>query len=79
MNEINCIKKDQSLIHVTKNFLDFGIVPLNFAGVRRGSREKTFSDSHFACFGEITHFKGLNSCIVFFVECNNINFCNAVW
>ena len=26
-----------------------------------------------------THFKGLNSCIVFFVECNNINFCNAVW
>ena len=33
-----------------KNFLDVGIVALNFAGVRRGSREKTFSDSYFACF-----------------------------
>ena len=46
MNEINCIKKDQSLIHETKDLLDFGIVALNFAG----SREKTFSDSHFAYF-----------------------------
>ena len=25
------------------------------------------------------HFKGPNPCIVFFVECSNINFCNAVW
>ena len=32
MKEINCIKKDQSLIHATKNFVDFGIVYLNFAG-----------------------------------------------
>ena len=41
-----------------KNFLDFGIVALNFAGVRRGSREKTFSDSILLAFGEITHFEG---------------------
>ena len=64
MNEINCIKKDQSLIHATKNRPEKTIgpvhslksslilesLPLNFAGVRRGSREKTFSDSYFACF-----------------------------
>ena len=38
MNEINCIKKDQSLIHETKNFFDFGIVALNFAGEDRERR-----------------------------------------
>ena len=50
MNEINSIEKDQLLTHATKNFLDFGIVALNFAEEDRYSREKTFSDSRFACF-----------------------------
>ena len=50
MNKINCNKKDQSLIHATKNFLDFGIVALNFAGEDRERRHSAFSDSHFACF-----------------------------
>ena len=77
MNGINYIKKDQSLIHAIKNFLDFGIVALNFAGE---DRERRHSVIHILlAFGEITHFKGLNSCIVFCVECNNINFCNPVW
>ena len=54
MNEINCIKKDQSLIHATKNFLDFGIVALNFAGE---GRERRRSVIHILrAFGEITHF-----------------------
>ena len=50
INEINCIKKDQSLIHSTKTSSILGIVALTFAGVRRarGSREKTFSGSYFA-------------------------------
>ena len=38
MNEINCIKKDQSLTHATKNSLDVGIVALNFAGEDRRRR-----------------------------------------
>ena len=48
MNEINCIKKSVADT-CDKNFLDFGIVALNFAGVGRGSREKTFSDSILFC------------------------------
>ena len=74
MNEINCIKKDQSLIHATKNFLDVEIVgvALNFAGKDRVKRL-------LLAFGEITHFKGLNSCIAFCFDCNDINFCSAVW
>ena len=45
-----------------KSFLDAGIVALNFAGEDR--------DIHILlAFGEITHFKGLNSCIVFCFDC----------
>ena len=39
MNEINCMKKDQSLIHATKKFSRcWGIVALNFAGKDREKR-----------------------------------------
>ena len=64
MNKIDCIKKDQSLIHhMRQNFLDCGIVALrlnfDFVVVRRGSRE----DRHslipiLLAFGEISHFEG---------------------
>ena len=55
-----------------KNFLDVGIVALNFVGeVREGIHI-------LLAFGEITHFKGPNSCIAFCFDCNNINFCSAV-
>ena len=72
MNEINCIKKDRSLIHVTKYFLDLGIIALNFAGEDRGRRHSLIHI--LLAFDEITHLKGLNSCNIFCVECNNINF-----
>ena len=64
-----------------KNFLDVGIVALNFAGEEAGEdREKRHSVIHILlAFGEITHIKELNSCIVFSFDCNNINFCSAVW
>ena len=50
------------------------IVALNFA---REDREKRHSE--FAAFGEVAHFKGLSSCIVFCLDCSNINFCSVVW
>ena len=41
MNEINCIKKGQSLIHATKTFRHCW--NRCFERCRRGSREKTFT------------------------------------
>ena len=43
MNEINCTKKDQSLIHATKTSSILESVGLNFAGVRIGSRDNVHS------------------------------------
>ena len=51
MNEINCVKKDQSLIHATKKF-----------SLTLGSQERIKrKDIHILlAYGEITHFKILN-------------------
>ena len=62
-----------------KNFLDVGIIALNFAGEDREKRHSDLIVLILLAFGEITHFKGLNFCIVFCFECNNIIFCSAVW
>ena len=46
-----------------KNFLDVEIIALNFAGVEIIERKDII--------GEITHFKGQNSCIVLCFDCDN--------
>ena len=42
-----------------------------FLDVEITGEDREKRDSYLACFGEITHFKRLNSCIGFCFGCNN--------
>ena len=53
------------------NFLDVGIVALNFGLCCLQERIEEKDIHNLLAFGDIIHFEGLNPCIVFYFDCNN--------